>query len=62
MIEELTPLRACPHRPPQGTNPTYIWVPLHKPPRRRGSVAVGEQELSDLQVGGQGRVAARGVV
>lgn len=37
----------------KGENPTYVWVPLYKPRRRREKGAVGvEDEVSDMQVGG----------
>lgn len=40
----------------QGESPTYVWVPLSKPRRRRGknlADVVGD-EPNELQVGGHG--------
>jgi hypothetical protein len=36
----------------KGEDPAYVWVPLGKPRRRRDKAAPGEDEVSELQVGG----------
>ena len=45
-------LRVCICLLPQGDNPVYVWAPLGKPRRRRDKAGPGEEEMSELQVGG----------